>query len=113
MVNCDLWEVGPALKEEWKSASTMSGALCVMTFGGPVMQWLPALSLASCLRVSEKNFCKLFVEAKERQDMTLTSIRSKYKVYSVMPTNLLCIVLQSKYFQCFVHQLINIALFLR
>ena len=54
MVNCDWWEVGPTLKEEWRFASMMSGALCVMTLGGPVMQWLPALSLASCLRVSER-----------------------------------------------------------
>ena len=52
MVSCNWWGVRPAVKEEWRFALTMSGALCVMTTGIAVMQWLSALSLATHPRVS-------------------------------------------------------------
>ena len=37
MVNCDWWEVTFPMKAEWRSVSTMSGALCVMTTGTVMM----------------------------------------------------------------------------
>ena len=52
MVSYDWWGVRPTVKEEWRFASRMSGALCVMTTGRATMQWLSALSLATHLRVS-------------------------------------------------------------
>ena len=37
MVNCGWWVVGFPMKAEWRSVSTVSGALCVMTTGTVMM----------------------------------------------------------------------------
>ena len=47
MVTSDFVVVQPVTQVEWKSATIMHGALCVMTPGGLLMQELPADSLDS------------------------------------------------------------------